>query len=69
MSPQGYTSHEEVVCKGHWPVDPGGGWPAKSPGRPARFYVGLGWRFVDMYLHEKGKAMAVEKVSGGLSTR
>jgi hypothetical protein len=47
---------------------PGGGGPAKSPGRPARFYVGLACGFVDMCLHEKGKAKAAEKVVGGLST-
>jgi hypothetical protein len=34
-------------------------------GRPARFYVGLARSFVHTYLHEKGNAKAVEKVSGG----
>jgi hypothetical protein len=43
----------------------GGGRPAKSPGWPARFYVGLARSFVDMCLHEKGMAKAVEKDGGG----
>jgi hypothetical protein len=33
--------------------------------RPANFYVGSNPNFVDMCLHEKGKAKAVKKVSGG----
>jgi hypothetical protein len=37
-------------------------------GRPGRFYVSLARGFVDTCLHEKGKAKAVEKVGGGLST-
>jgi hypothetical protein len=41
---------------------------AKSPPRPARFYVGLARGFVDTCLHEKGKAKVVEEVSVGLST-
>jgi hypothetical protein len=47
---------------------PRGGWPAKSPGRPARFYVGLARSFVHTCLHEKEKAKAVEKVGGGQTT-
>jgi hypothetical protein len=47
---------------------PGGGGPAKSPGWPARFYVSLACGFMDMCLHEKGKAKATGKVGGGLST-
>jgi hypothetical protein len=46
----------------------GGGRPAKSPGWPARFYVGLARSFVDMCLHEKGMAKAVEKDGGGRTT-
>jgi hypothetical protein len=34
-------------------------------GRPARFYVCLARGFAHTCLHEKGKAKAVEKVSGG----
>jgi hypothetical protein len=49
-------------------VGPGGGWLAKSLGRPARFYVGLSRGFVHTCLHGKGKAKAVEKVSGGRIT-
>jgi hypothetical protein len=49
-------------------VGPGGGWPAKSPSRPARFDVGLAHDFVHACLHEKGKAKALEKVSGGRTT-
>jgi hypothetical protein len=45
--------------------EPGGGRPAKSPSRAARFYVCLARGFAHMCLHEKGKAKAVEKVSGG----
>jgi hypothetical protein len=37
--------------------------------RPTKFYVGLAHGFVDMCLHEKGKAKVVEEVNGGLSTR
>jgi hypothetical protein len=33
-------------------------------GRPANFCVDLARGFLDTCLHEKGKAMAVEKVSG-----
>jgi hypothetical protein len=33
-------------------------------GLPMRFYVGLARGFVHMCLHEKGKANAVEKLSG-----
>jgi hypothetical protein len=32
------------------------------------FYVGFARGFVHMCLHEKGKAMAVEKVGGGRTT-
>jgi hypothetical protein len=46
----------------------GGGQPAKSPGRLARFYVGLTRDFMHMCLHEKGKAKVAEKVSGGQTT-
>jgi hypothetical protein len=46
-------------------VGPGGSQSAKSPGRPARFYVGLARGFMPTCLHEKGKAKAVEKVGGG----
>jgi hypothetical protein len=46
-------------------VEPGGGRPAKSSGRSARFYVGLDHDFVHTCLHKKGKAKAVEKVGGG----
>jgi hypothetical protein len=49
-------------------VGPGAGWQAKSPGWPARFYVGLPRGFVHTCLHEKGKAKMVEKVGGGLTT-
>jgi hypothetical protein len=49
-------------------VGPGGGRPAKSPGRPARFYVDLAHGFGHTCLHEKGKAMAVEKVGRGQTT-
>jgi hypothetical protein len=49
-------------------VRPGGGWPAKSPGRPARFYVSLAHSFVHTCLHEKGKAKAMEKDGGGRTT-
>jgi hypothetical protein len=45
-----------------------GGQPAKSLGRPTRFYVGLARNFVHMCLHEKGKAKAVDKVGGGRTT-
>jgi hypothetical protein len=45
-------------------VGPRGGGPAKSPGRPARFYVGLARGFVHTCLHEKGKAKAMGKVGG-----
>jgi hypothetical protein len=34
-------------------------------GQPANFCVGFARGFLDMCLHEKGKTMAVEKVSGG----
>jgi hypothetical protein len=37
-------------------------------GRPVRFYVGLAHGFVHTCLHEKGKAKAVEKVSGRRTT-
>jgi hypothetical protein len=43
----------------------GGGWPAKSLGRPASFWVCSYQNFLDTCLHEKGKAMVVEKVHGG----
>jgi hypothetical protein len=43
---------------------PRGGRSAKSPGLPTRFYVGLARGFVHMCLYEKGKANAVEKLSG-----
>jgi hypothetical protein len=46
-------------------VGPGGGQPAKSPGRSARFYVGLARGFVHTCLHEKRKAEVMGKVSGG----
>jgi hypothetical protein len=46
-------------------VAPGGGRPAKSLGRPASFSVSLDQNFLDTCLHEKEKAMAVEKVGGG----
>jgi hypothetical protein len=46
-------------------VGPGGGRPAKSLGRPARFYVDLARDFVHMCLHEKGKAKAVEAAPHG----
>jgi hypothetical protein len=36
---------------------------------PTKFYVGLAHSFLDMCLHEKGKAKVVEEVNGGLSTR
>jgi hypothetical protein len=42
-----------------------GGRSAKSPTRLARFYVSLARGFMHTCLHEKGKAMAVEKVGGG----
>jgi hypothetical protein len=41
-------------------VGPGGGWPAS-------FCVGSDQNFLDMCLHEKGKAMAVEEVVGARS--
>jgi hypothetical protein len=44
---------------------PTGGRPAKSPGWPARFYVGLARDFMHMCLHEMGKAKEVEKVGRG----
>jgi hypothetical protein len=47
---------------------PRGGRPAKSPSRSARFYVNLARGFVHTCLHKKGKAKAVEKVSGGQIT-
>jgi hypothetical protein len=56
------------VCKGHRHVGLWGGQPAKSPGRPARFYVGLARGFVHTCLHKKGKDKAVEKVGGGRTT-
>jgi hypothetical protein len=37
-------------------------------GRLARFYVGLAHGFMHTCLHEKGKAKAVEEVSGGRAT-
>jgi hypothetical protein len=43
----------------------GGGRPAKSHGRSANFCVGFARGFLDMCLHKKGKAMALEKVGGG----
>jgi hypothetical protein len=46
-------------------VGVGGGRPAKSPGWPAGFYVGLIRGFVHTCLHEKGKVKPVEKVIGG----
>jgi hypothetical protein len=46
-----------MVCKGHWSVGLGGG-------RPASFWVSSGQNFLDTCLHEKGKAMAAEKVGG-----
>jgi hypothetical protein len=49
-------------------VDLGGGRPAKSLGQPTRFNVVLARSFVHTCLHEKGKAKAVEKVSGGQTT-
>jgi hypothetical protein len=49
-------------------MGPGGGQPAKSPSRSARFYVSLARGFMDTCLHEKGKAKAVENVSGGRTT-
>jgi hypothetical protein len=42
----------------------GGGRLAKSHGRPANFCVSLARGFLDMCLHEKRKAMVVEKVNG-----
>jgi hypothetical protein len=39
--------------------------PRGVPGWPTNFCVGLARGFLDMCLHEKGKAMAVEKVGGG----
>jgi hypothetical protein len=56
------------VCKARRPVGLGGGQPVKSPGRPARFYVGLARSFVHTCLHKKGKDKAVEKVGGGRTT-
>jgi hypothetical protein len=49
-------------------MSPGGGRPAKSPSRSAGFYVGLARGFLHTCLHEKGRAKAVEKVSGGQIT-
>jgi hypothetical protein len=49
-------------------VGPGGGWLAKSRGRPARFYVGLDHGFMHKCLHEKGKDKAMEKVGGDRTT-
>jgi hypothetical protein len=49
-------------------MGPGGGQPAKSPSPSARFYVSLARGFMDTCLHEKGKAKAVENVSGGRIT-
>jgi hypothetical protein len=46
-------------------VGPGGGRPARSPGRLGRLYIGLAHGFVHTCLYEKGKAKVVEKVSGG----
>jgi hypothetical protein len=46
-------------------MDSGGGRSAKSHGRSANFCVNLARGFLDTCLHEKGKAMAVEKVGGG----
>jgi hypothetical protein len=37
----------------------------RGGGRSAIFCVGLAQGFLDTCLHEKGKAMAVEKVGGG----
>jgi hypothetical protein len=64
VSPWECTWHEETVCKDHWPVGPVGGRLAKSLGRLANLWVGSDQNFLDTCLHEKGKAMAVEKVSG-----
>jgi hypothetical protein len=50
-------------------VGPGGGWLAKSPYQPTRFYVGLARGFMHMSLHVKGNAKAVEKVGRGQTTR
>jgi hypothetical protein len=44
---------------------PRGSQLVKSPGWPARFYVSLAHGFMHTCLHKKGKAKAVEKVSGG----
>jgi hypothetical protein len=49
-------------------VFPGDDQPAKSSGRPVRFYVSLARSFVHTCLHEKGKAKAVEKVGIGQTT-
>jgi hypothetical protein len=65
VSPWECTWHEETVCKVHWPVGPGVGQPAKSLGRPTSFWVGTNQNILDTCLYEKGKAMVVEKVSGG----
>jgi hypothetical protein len=46
-------------------VDPGGGRPDKSHGRPSNFYVGSDQNFVDTCLYVKGKSKAEKKVSGG----
>jgi hypothetical protein len=46
-------------------VGPGGGRPAKSPSRTARFYVDLAHGFMHTCLHAKEKAKVVEKVGGG----
>jgi hypothetical protein len=46
----------------------GGGQPAKSPGRSAKFYVGLARSFMHTCPHEKGNTKAVEKVGGGQTT-
>jgi hypothetical protein len=48
-------------------VGPGGGRLAKSPGRPVRLYIGLACGFVHTR-QNKGKAKAVEKISGGQTT-
>jgi hypothetical protein len=46
-------------------VGPGDGRPAKSHARSASFCVSSKQNFLDTCLHDKGKAMAVEKVGGG----
>jgi hypothetical protein len=43
----------------------GGGRPAKSIGWHATFGVDSDQNFLNTCLHDKGKAMAVEKVGGG----